>query len=215
MAREQLNLRTARIGDVEALAQLEAACWPANLPATSVQLAARISAFAAGQWLVENDENLVAYSSAQQITDATLQSRGHSYRFLTDNDSLTGTHTDNAEVHHLIGISVHPHWRGQQLGRRLLDRQIARAWEHPSTTRVLGFTRPVGHRAFPEISLDEYVARQGVDLPADPVLAFHQQAGARIISVHEGFRPEDLEALGAGVLIEYPTEINQVHPETA
>ena len=53
------------------------------------------------------------------------------------------------------------------------------------------------------------------DLPADPVLAFHQQAGARIISVHEGFRPEDLEALGAGVLIEYPTEINQVHPETA
>jgi hypothetical protein len=53
--------------------------------------------------------------------------------------------------------------------------------------------------------IEEYVnLRNKTGRRSDPVLEFHLGSGASLISIHAGFRPEDVESLGYGVLIEYP-----------
>ncbi|MDP7274176.1 MAG: GNAT family N-acetyltransferase [Planctomycetaceae bacterium] len=203
MAGDRLILRVASLGEADELAQLEAACWPAGLAAPAEQIAARITAYADGQWVASDRDRPVGYSSAQRITFAPLDQRPLRYDALTDADRFTRTHVPTGPVYQLVGVSVHPEARGQRIGRQLIDHQVTRAWSLPGVQRVLGFTRPTGRQAAPELPLDDYVRTQGVRLPTDAVLEFHLAAGAVIVSMHEEFREIDEECLGAGVLIEY------------
>ncbi|MBQ18047.1 MAG: hypothetical protein CMJ65_13075 [Planctomycetaceae bacterium] len=203
MAGDRLILRVASLGEADELAQLEAACWPAGLAATAEQIAARITAYADGQWVASDRDRPVGYSSAQRITFAPLDQRPLRYDALTDADRFTRTHVPTGPVYQLVGVSVHPEARGQRIGRQLIDHQVTRAWSLPGVQRVLGFTRPTGRQAAPELPLDDYVRTQGDRLPTDAVLEFHLAAGAVIVSMHEEFREIDEECLGAGVLIEY------------
>ncbi len=203
MARDRLVLRAASAGEADELAQLEAACWPAGLAATAEQIAARIAAYADGQWVASDRDRPVGYSSAQRISFASLTQCPLHYDDLTDADRFTRTHNPTGPVYQLVGVSVHPGSRGQRIGRQLIDHQVARAWSLPGVQRILGFTRPAGRQAAPELPLADYVRTQGVELPSDAVLQFHLGAGAVIVSMHEGFREIDEECLGAGILIEY------------
>ena len=98
-----------------------------------------------------------------------------------------------------------PEYRGQLLGRQIVDRQLEFARSLPDVHRILGFTRPIHYHRHRDIPIERYVQRAGPDGNLiDPVLAFHVDAGAGIVSIHPGFRPDDHEACGYGVLIEYP-----------
>lgn len=203
MAGDRLVLRQARADDVHALARLEAACWPEGLAAGHEQIAARIAAYGDGQWVAETDGRLLGYSSAQRVPAGLLETLPLSYDRVTDCDRFTATHADDGKVYQLVGVSTHPESRGQRIGRRLVDHQVARAWTLDGIRRVLGFTRPAGRHLAPAGSLEDYLATQSRDLPSDRILTFHLDAGAVIVSCHEDFRAGDHESLGAGVLIEY------------
>ena len=203
MADERLVLRPARADDVDELARLEADCWPALLATGPEQIAARIAAYQLGQWVAEADGLLLGYSSAQRIQPEQLQAKPLTYEQLSDHDRFTNSHCDNGSVYQLVGVSSHPKSRGQQIGRQLVDQQIAHAWSLPGIHRVLGFTRPAGRHQVPDQSLDQYLANHSAASTRDAVLAFHLDAGARIVSGHDDFRANDHESLMAAVLIEY------------
>jgi hypothetical protein len=99
---------------------------------------------------------------------------------------------------------VLPEARGSGLGRLLVDRQIETGQAMPGIRRSLGITRPVRYYRHRDLSIEEYVHRRD-DAGAwiDPVLDFHFQAGARLVAIYPGYRPEDQQTLGYGVLIEY------------
>lgn len=205
MAVSSVSIRPATLADAARLAVVEQQAWPAPLAADEAQIRARITAFPAGQLAAELEGQLVGVAWAQRIAAAQLDERPATFARLTDAGCFTRTHRSDGEVYQLIGVAVAGAGRRLRLGRRLVDEQIALARSLPSVRRIVGFTRPVGFHKHPELSIQQYAQRTGADgRPADPMLAFHLTAGAKLVSLHEGFRPEDAQARGYGALIEYP-----------
>lgn len=198
-------IRHATERDLHSIAHAERLGWPAGMAADEEQIAARFAAFPAGQLVAERDGRIIGYASAQRIRGELLHREPLTYRALTDDGRFTRTANPEGDVYQLVGVVVLPEERGSGLARRLVDRQIAEARRMPGVRRIIGVTRPVRYRRYPEMPIDEYVAlRNARGHVADPVLSFHLDAGARLVSLHPGFRPEDRASRGYGVLIEYP-----------
>ncbi len=186
------------------MAAVDRSSWPARLATTEAEFQARIDAFPEGQIVAESSGRIVGSASAQRITVEFLRAAGSRYQLVTDSNRFTGSHHPDGEVYQLIGVGVLPEFRGQQLGRQLVDHQIRLARSLPGVRRIVGFTRPALYHRYAQLPIDEYLQSRGPNGQLlDPVVDFHVAAGARIVSVHPDFRPEDQEACGYGVLIEY------------
>lgn len=229
----EVIIRPARPEEAAELAAVDAAAWPDGLATDTAGFRCRIEAFAAGQLVAEVPQPgdsrgaIVACGSAQRITSDFLRENCGSYNALTDENRFTRSHSPGGEIWQLIGVAAAPAARGLKLGRRLVDQQLETARRTPGIRRIIGFTRPAGYHRFQTLPIEEYLNRISAGLkqnrnppreaereatgdrkqpaaPHDPVLAFHLLAGARIVSVHRDFRPNDRQACGYGVLIEYP-----------
>jgi len=198
-------IRRGLIDDAPAMAAIERASWPAELAATEEQCRARVTAFPEGQLIATLSGDLVGVIWTQRIPSARLIQPGLTFDLVTDCGQFLNTHDPEGDVFQLVGVGVAPQGRGLSLGRTLVDRAIELARSLPGVRRIVGFTRPARYHRHPEITIEEYVTlcnEQGRTF--DPVLAFHLDAGARLVSIHPEFRPADHEARGYGVLIEYP-----------
>lgn len=204
MVESEITFRSATFDDAADMAEVDRQSWPAALAVTAEQFARRIDAYADGQLVAEADGRIVGTSSSQRIRGDFLEANDHLYSLMTDRNRFTDSHDPAGEVFQLIGVGVLPEFRGRGLGRRLVDRQIAFARSLPGIRRIIGFTRPADFHESRETTIEEYVRAQGEDgRLLDEVLAFHVDAGARIVSIYVGFRPKDVQAGGYGVLIEY------------
>ncbi|MBM83778.1 MAG: hypothetical protein CMJ78_24745 [Planctomycetaceae bacterium] len=200
-----ITLRTATLEDVDAMAAVEAQSWPSGMAADATTCCCRVSAYAEGQLVAVQDDEIVGVSSAQRITESHLKQASHSYNEVTDSNRFTASHSDDGAIYQLIGVSVLPRFRGLNLGRQLVDHQIDRARGMAGIERIIGFTRPAKHHEQAHVPMTTYISlHRASGMHVDPVIAFHLEAGARIVSLHEGFRPNDAESSGYGVLIEYP-----------
>ncbi|MBW3542158.1 MAG: GNAT family N-acetyltransferase [Planctomycetes bacterium] len=205
-----VELRAARPEDAAAMAVVDRACWPEPLAADAAMFAARIAAFREGQVVAAIAGRIVGSASAQRITAELLHEHGDSYDTLTDHSRFTRSHVATGEIYQLVGVAVLSECRGLKLGRRLIDRQLELARALPGVKRIIGFTRPARYSRHQSLAIDDYVtARRRNGRLLDPVLAFHLEAGAQLVSICPGFRPADDEACGYGVLIEYPRSVHQ------
>ena len=94
-------------------------------------------------------------------------------------------------------------------------RQIEVARSLPGIRRILGVTRPARYHKRATLSIEQYVVlRSASGRLIDPVLAFHLDYGAHLVTTLPGFRPEDRDSLGYGVLIEYPVHVESAHNRT-
>ncbi len=187
------------------MAAVEAQAWPPALAATAEQIADRIEVFREGQWVAEADGAIVGVVFAQRISPAALDEPGLTYDALTDGGTFRATHTPHGGIYQIVGVGVSAAARGRRVGRRLVDRQIAYGRALPGVTRIVGFTRPAAYHLHADAPIEDYVTlRDDSGRQVDPVLAFHLGFGARFVSIQAEYRPEDAEAGGYGVLIEYP-----------
>lgn len=206
-------MRNAEPSDAAAMAEVDRHAWPVGMAPTADIFEARIEAFPEGQLVATVDDHVMGTCGAQRITEEFLAKCGHRYDLVTDHNRLTHSHHPDGEIFQLIGVGVIPAFRGDHVGRQLVDRQIAYARSLPSVRRILGFTRPSRYFRFRDLPIEDYLRRRNSHGRLfDPVLAFHLEAGARIVSVHRNFRPNDERALGHGVLIEYPR--NPIVPQS-
>ena len=200
-------IRNARLDEVAEMAQVDRLSWPEKLATTEDQFVARLAAFPEGQWVAEQSGRIVAVSSAQRIPESLISDSHCDHNSITDQGRFTNTHVTDGDVYQLIGVGVLPEYRWLQLGRRMIDHQLAFARSLTGVHRIVGFTRPVRYHRYSDVPIDEYVRRR---TPAgrslDPVLSFHLDSGAKLVSVHPGFRPEDTKSCGYAVLIEYPVD---------
>lgn len=203
-----IALRNAIFEDAPSIARVERESWPTELAANEQQIRERIRVFPQGQWIAERDGVVIGVLYAQRITQEFLDKTPIEYDLLTDHGNFVATHRPDGNIYQLISVGVSPAGRGVGVGRRLVDQHRKFAWSLPGIVRVIGFTRPSAYSHHAKCPIDKYVQlRRDDGRLVDPTLAFHLDAGAQLVSTHAGYRPEDRQAQGFGVLIEYrPTK---------
>lgn len=200
-----MKLRIATPADATTLAEIDRDIWPVALATTEPEFLARTAAFPEGQCVLERDGRIIGRASAQRITAKFLAENSAGYDLITDGNCFTNSHDPAGEIFQLVDVGMLPRFRDRQSGRLLVDRQITLARGLEGVRRILGFTRPAVYHRYAEVPIETYLAMRGVgEKLLDRVVAFHVEAGARIVSVHPGFRPRDEDSRGYGVLIEYP-----------
>lgn len=197
--------RQAILDDVDEMAEVDAVSWPKALAASPETIANRVSVFASGQWVAVLDDHIVGSAFAQRLSPHQLESQPLTYDTMTDHGTFQRTHLSTGSIYQLVSVGVGTAARRSGCGRGLIRRQIDFAQQLEGITRIVGFTRPVRFFRFPQFSIEEYLERcfTAGDV-TDPVLSFHRDLGARVVSTHSGFRTDDHESRGFGVLIEYP-----------
>lgn len=111
-------IRTARLSDLDEVAAVEAACFPAAEAAPRAEFESRISVYGDHFWLMFEDGRLVAFVDG----------------FVTDLPDLTDEMYSQAEMHNedgawqmIFGVNTLPEFRRRGLAGELLRRAISDA----------------------------------------------------------------------------------------
>lgn len=115
MSANDMSIRTARLSDLDALAAIEAECFPAAEAASREAIQARLEVFADHFWLLEHDGELVSFVDGM----------------VTDEPLLTDEMYENAAMHDesgawqmIFGVNTRPAYRRMGCAGRLLCRAI-------------------------------------------------------------------------------------------
>ena len=111
-------IRTATSDDLEKLAAVEAACFPASEAATKEQLAKRVKHYGNHFWLMFDGDRLVSFVDG----------------FVTNETDLTDEMYEKAELHNeggewqmIFGVNTIPEYRKRGLAGELIKRAISDA----------------------------------------------------------------------------------------
>lgn len=111
-------IRTATAADVDTLADIEAACFPAAEAASRASIAARISAFPAHFWLLEDAGRVIGFVNGMATDEPDLHDD------MYENAAL---HTETGRWQMIFGVNTLPDCRRQGCAAQLLRRAIADA----------------------------------------------------------------------------------------
>ena len=113
-----MEIRNATMDDLQAIAAVEAACFPAAEAATAEEFAGRLAHYAGHFWLLLEQGELVAFVDG----------------FCTDTPDLTdemyadaALHDENGAWQMIFGVVTRPEYRKHGLAAQLLNRAIADA----------------------------------------------------------------------------------------
>ena len=113
-----MEIRNATMDDLQAIAAVEAACFPAAEAATAEEFAGRLAHYAGHFWLLFEQGELVAFVDG----------------FCTDTPDLTdemyadaALHDENGAWQMIFGVNTLPEYRKQGLAGQLLRRAVADA----------------------------------------------------------------------------------------
>lgn len=118
---ERIRIRTATMEDLDAIASVEAECFPAAEAATKQEFEGRLSHYAGHFWLMFEGERLISFVDG----------------FVTDAPDLTDEMYANAALHDengawqmIFGVNTVPTHRGKGYAGQLIQRAIADArWQ--------------------------------------------------------------------------------------
>ncbi|KAG0298085.1 hypothetical protein BGZ96_002980 [Linnemannia gamsii] len=191
-------IRHPRAEDWPHLVQVDRISQPEHLWTSRAELERRVKDLAQHSMVLEVAGNIVGALYAQR-TDAIEPLKGCRH------DELTPLYQAQGRYVQLLGLYIVPASHGHGHSDALIDCMLSYATALDGVRAVLGITRCadfVLHRQ--EFNLEQYVQiRNEHGQPLDPMLYFHVSHGANLHGPVPGYRPEDTDNQGAGVLIEY------------
>ena len=108
-------IRTATLYDLDSIAGVEAACFPASEAATREQFQERLKYYASHFWLMFDDDKLIAFVDG----------------LVTDDKDLTDAMYSHAEIHNeagtwqmIFGVNTLPEYRKHGYAGKLIKRAI-------------------------------------------------------------------------------------------
>jgi len=113
-----MYIRTASIEDLDAVAAVEAACFPPEEAADREAFAARLAAYPGHFWLLEEDGNIVSFINGM-VTDEPIL-RDEMYH----DASL---HDEGGAWQMIFGVNTLPEYRRRGLAGLVMERVIADA----------------------------------------------------------------------------------------
>ena len=199
--RSAFKIRRAELRDVPQLVELEKTMWPWPLQGMRAEdIERRIQRFGAGQLVVVDavfDGTVVGSLYTQRISSLDVL-HGGSFR-----DAIA-LHVDDGPIWQLITIQVEPSHATQGLGDTLILQALTVA-KAEGVRDAVAVTRcrswAAARQSDPTLSMLEH-ARQGVD----PGISFHTGRGAQVVDLVPGWRSEDDDNCGIGVLIRYEVD---------
>jgi len=196
LERRDYRVRPARQSDSADLMVLERRCWARALRTPKAILERRIARDPKGQLVLVADGAAVGIIYSQCIAHA---------------DALDGVsaaevdalHRPDGKIAQLLAINVLPQMQQRALGDQLLEFMLICRSLQRHISSVVAITRCKNFAAH-DGELSDYIRlRNAQGVLADPVLRFHELHGATIDKVMPGYRPDDTENAGCGVLVRY------------
>jgi len=191
------RIRHPRLQDLEDLLALESRCWPKSLRCEEAVLRERILRSPRSHCVLEVGNTVAGVVYSQRILTADLLAHSS----FSQGSSLQDP---QGRVVQLLGISVLPEPPYQGLGDELLNFMLLLCSMRCGVETVVAVTRCRDYPAHSDVPFAEYVRscdEQG--RLVDPILRFHEFHGAVVKGVLPGFRPEDTDNLGCGILVQY------------
>ncbi|MCQ5122693.1 GNAT family N-acetyltransferase [Massilicoli timonensis] len=113
-----MNIRRAQASDLEAIAKLEAICFPKAEAADLACFKERFSVFGDCFWVLEDEGEIIGFINGMCVNERVIRDE------LFENASL---HCENGAYQSVFGLDVHPDHRGKRLSALLMDALIADA----------------------------------------------------------------------------------------
>jgi acyl transferase domain-containing protein len=191
------KLRYAQLTDLPDLLRLEAECWSDIVCASAAQIERRLELFPQGQIVVVLDEKIVGVLYTQLIEDIAILHH-------TTYQQLSDCHSANGTILQLISINIQQNMQDQGLGDQLLDFVLYWSSLENEIDKIVGITRCKNYKSYSHLSLQDYIDLHNAHPHGlDPILHFHTYRGAKVAKILAGYRPEDIDNQGTGILIEY------------
>ena len=115
-----MKIREAQQKDLEAIAKVEAVCFPAAEAASKQSIARRLQAFANHFWLLEDGDVLVGFVNGMVTDCADLTDEMY---------EDAGMHDENGDWQMIFGLDVIPEYRCQGCAEKMMNHLIDRARE--------------------------------------------------------------------------------------
>lgn len=113
-----MYIRTASMGDLDALAAIEAACFPPAEAASAQDFAKRLAVYPEHFWLLEKDGEIVSFVNGMATGEPVLRDEMYADAAL---------HDPHGAWQMIFGVNTLPQYRRQGLAEQVLRRCIADA----------------------------------------------------------------------------------------
>ncbi len=191
------TVRHAHPKDLAALVKLEKACWPASLQVSEEVILQRLERFPEGQCVLEMDGLIAGVICSQRISAIhDLETAAFS--------TISSLHTSDGPVVQLITVNIFPEIQHLGLGDQLLEFMLQYCAVKGGIEQIAGVTRCKNYVRQTNMPMETYIRQRDEQGHChDPILRFHYSHSAEIKGIVYGYRPEDVDNQGNGVLIEY------------
>jgi RimJ/RimL family protein N-acetyltransferase len=194
LVRRNFKIRLAELSDMPALERLEKLGWAEELRAEAAVLKRRLETSPTTNLVYTVDGDVVGVLYMQRIPDIETISQ-ESFMGVSD------AHDPDGKIIQLIAIIADPAFRGDGIGNELRSFALHLARLDPTVQTVVAVTRCRDYKKF-NGTMEEYVEQHVAGSLIDPILSFHTDYGAKVVSLPL-WRPEDVDNKGIGVLIQY------------
>lgn len=114
----KIIIRSAELGDLDKITELERLCFPAAEAASESDLLERLKAYADHFWLLETDGKIASMINGMATNEADLRDE------MYHNAEL---HDEKGKWQMIFGVETHPDFRGRGYAAALMERVIADA----------------------------------------------------------------------------------------
>ncbi|CAJ1339116.1 unnamed protein product [Effrenium voratum] len=188
------KVRFAVPEDLPALERLEEIAWKPHMRAPREGLLKRLETSPTTNFAVEVNGKVEAVLYTQRIS--TPQDV-----FKQKFQQVFAGHVPSGKVVQLIAINAHTEHRG--LGTELRSFALHLARLDPLVDSVCAVTLCLDYATSGVRNLQQYVDQHVHGRVNDRILTFHTSYGAKVLGLVPGYRPEDKDNEGTGVLIQY------------
>lgn len=193
-----LEIRDARLADVEGIIRLATKAYPKMEPYTPATIRGQINAFPHGVMVAVLGDDIVGYCATLRVTEKkALES--HTWREITGG-GYGITHDPNGEFLYGYEVCVDPDLRRYRIGQRIYRarRQLCEFLRLKGIV-IAGRIPRYNRNAKRFGSVQEYVEGVKNRVVRDPVLGFQLRQGFEPIGVLDNYLPQDVESGGHAV----------------
>lgn len=195
LEKASLNVRNARVADIEGIRALMKTVYPNMPPYTADMLRGQIANYTEGQFIALYDDKVIGYCGTFRI-DESIALAPHTWVEITGG-GFASRHDPIGDVLYGMEVCVDPEYRGLRIGQRFYNERKAlcersRLKGIVFAGRLPGLARRIKDVGTPE----EYVRRVQARKIRDTVLSFQIRNGFEVIGVLPEYLPSDQASLG-------------------